>query len=92
MKRITCVVLFFGALACTESNNTEEKDQTGSSGDLKHKKELKRYHADQTDQKRMVFLSGSLHQMNLYRELFIFILQMVSLPMRGNIKMAYWMD
>lgn len=52
MKRITCVVLLFGALACTESSNTEEKNQTGRSSDLKHKKELKRYHADQTDQKK----------------------------------------
>jgi len=52
MKRITCVVLLFGALACTESSNTEEKNQTGRSSDVNHKKELKRYHADQTDQKK----------------------------------------
>ena len=68
MKRITCVVLLFGALACTKSNNKEEKDQTDRSGDVKDKKELKRstagsddekyknefkrYHADQTDQKK----------------------------------------
>ena len=52
MKRITYVILLIGALACTESNNTEEKDQTEPSGGVKHKKELKRYHADQTDQKK----------------------------------------
>ena len=52
MKRITCVILLIGALACTESNNTEEKDLTEVSGDVKDKKELKRYHADQTDQKK----------------------------------------
>lgn len=52
MKRIICVVFLFGALACTESNNKEEKDQTDQSGDVKHKKELKRYHANQTDQKK----------------------------------------
>lgn len=52
MKRITCVVLLFGALACTESNNTEEKYQTEPIGAVKPKKELKRYHADQTDQKK----------------------------------------
>lgn len=45
-------MLLFGALACTESSNTEEKNQTGRSSDVNHKKELKRYHADQTDQKK----------------------------------------
>ena len=52
MKRITCVVLLFGALACTESNNTEEKDLSEVRGYVKDKKELKRYHANQTDQKK----------------------------------------
>ena len=52
MKRITCVILLIGALACTESNNTEEKDRSEVSDDVKDKKELKRYHADQTDQKK----------------------------------------
>ena len=45
-------MLLFGALACTESSNTEEKNQTGRSSDVNHKKELKRYQADQTDQKK----------------------------------------
>lgn len=49
MKRIICVVFLFGALACTESNNKEEKDRGVG---VKHKKELKRYHANQTDQKK----------------------------------------
>jgi antitoxin component YwqK of YwqJK toxin-antitoxin module len=52
MKRITCVTLLVGALACTESNNKEEKDQTDRGSGVKHKKELKRYHANQTDQKK----------------------------------------
>ena len=52
MKRITCVILLVGALACTESNNKEEKDQTDRGRGVKHKKELKRYHANQTDQKK----------------------------------------
>ena len=52
MKRITCVVLLIGAMACTESNNTEEKDPSEVRGDVKDKKELKRYHANQTDQKK----------------------------------------
>ena len=52
MKRITCVILLIGALACTESNNTEEKDLSEVRGYVKDKKELKRYHANQTDQKK----------------------------------------
>ena len=52
MKRITCVVLLIGAMACTESNNTEEKDLSEVRGYVKDKKELKRYHANQTDQKK----------------------------------------
>jgi len=52
MKRITYVILLIGALACTESNNTEEKDLSEVRGNVKYKKELKRYHADQTDQKK----------------------------------------
>lgn len=52
MKRITYVILLIGALACTESNNTEEKDLSEVMGDVKDEKELKRYHANQTDQKK----------------------------------------
>ena len=52
MKIITCLILLFGALACTDSNNTEEKDLSEVRGYVKDKKELKRYHANQTDQKK----------------------------------------
>ena len=52
MKIITCLILLFGALACTDSNNTEEKDLSEVMGDVKDKKELERYHANQTDQKK----------------------------------------